>query len=137
MKPGRAVGTDGWNAEVVQSLSMRGSLLLWCILNVTAWANSSPKTWTLFSCMSSEGPCSAEGSATQGGSLAPGVPGCDVGQGGLQRLPATHSPGQNSQSHPLRLVPRTLMHGHDPDCEASHGVKQDVARQATGHDQSG
>ena len=47
MKPGCAIGTDGLNAEVVQALSMRGSLLLWCLLNVVAWASTSPKTWTL------------------------------------------------------------------------------------------
>ena len=61
----------------------------------------------------------------------------------LQRMLATHSPGQNSQCHPilaavvLRLVPRTSMRGHDPACEAAHGDKQDVARQATRPDQVG
>ena len=47
LKPGRAVGTDGLNAEVMQCLSMRDALLLWCILNVTSWASTSPQSWTL------------------------------------------------------------------------------------------
>ena len=47
LEPGRAVGTDGLNAEVVQCLGMRGTLPLWSILNVTAWASTSPKTRTL------------------------------------------------------------------------------------------
>ena len=44
LKLGRAVGTDGLNAEVVQCLSMRQTLLLWCTLNVSVWASTSPKT---------------------------------------------------------------------------------------------
>ena len=52
LKPGRAVGTDDLNAKVVQCLSMRGVLLLWCNFNVTRG-------------MSSAGQRKAEGSEAQ------------------------------------------------------------------------
>ena len=47
LKLGRAVGTDGLNAEFVQCLSMPACVPLWCIFKVTAWASTSPATWTL------------------------------------------------------------------------------------------
>ena len=142
MKPGRAVGTDDLNAEVVRCLSMRGTLVVVYPQRHGLGGHVSNDVDPLSCSMSSEGPCNAEGSATQGGSLAPGVLGCDVGQGS-RRMLATHSNGQNSQSHPilaavvLRLLPRTSMCGHDLDCDAAHGEKQNVAQQTTGRDQAG
>ena len=115
LKLGRAVGTDGLNADVVQRMSMRGSLLLWCTQRHGKGEHFSQDGDPLSRNMSSEGPCNAESSATQGGSLAPGVPRCDVRERKFQRLLETHSPGQHSQSHPilaavlLRVVPRTPM----------------------------
>ena len=109
LTPGRAVGTDGLNAEVVQCLSMRGMLLLWCIFNVTASASTSPKTRSL-----STAACLPKERAMQKAvrQFAPGVLRRDVGQS-LQCIPETRGTGQNPQRHQiltvavLRVVPTT------------------------------
>ena len=64
----------------MQKLSMGGTVLLWCILNVTAWASTSPQKMDPFCrSLSPEGQSIAEGSEAQGPPVAPGVLGCDAG----------------------------------------------------------
>ena len=143
VKPGRAIGIDGSKAEAVQRLSSRGILLSRRIFNVTSWASTSPKTWTLSlaACLPKDR-AMQKAVVAQGRPMAPGMLKYDAGQS-LQCIPETCSIGQHSQSHPiltvvvLRVVPSTPMRGHDPDQQTAHGEKQGVARETARHVQAG